>query len=479
MELFRHCGREPKRLLAVTGEGRKLTLEDLNAAADHLAGAVGGHRLVFLLCENTPGTLLGYLSCLRTGAVPLLLDAHIDPELLDRLLEVYHPAFLYVPNDLAEDTRAVMRGYDPILPLWDSVLLHAPAVPGPELHPDLALLLTTSGSTGSPKLVRLTAQNLDVNARSIVKYLGITENERPITNLTMSYSYGMSIVNTHLLAGAPLVLTRRGVLEREFWELVKREGVTSLAGVPYTYRMFLRAGLMDMDLPSLRTLTQAGGKLPEELHRTFAQWAERTGRRFCVMYGQTEASPRMGYLPPERALEKCGSMGVPVPGGAFRLIHNDGSDIDEPDTVGELVYRGGNVSMGYAQTAQNLLLGDEWQGELHTGDMARRDAEGFYYIVGRKKRFVKLYGNRVNLDEVERLLAARFPDVDFACVGRDDCLSLFHDSRDQNLGRTAVDYLSEHMHFPPRAFRAQVLETIPKSEAGKTLYAALEGLIEP
>lgn len=474
MELFRFCEGEPGRLLAVTEEGKRLTLGDLNTAAERLAGAVGGRRLVFLLCENTPGTLLGYLSCLKTGAVPLLLDAHIAPELLENLLAVYRPAFVYAPGGLPAPVRAVLGGFAPALALEDSVLLRAAGEDGPELHPELALLLTTSGSTGSPKLVRLTGRNLDANAASIAEYLHLDEWERPVTNLTMSYSYGMSIINSHLYVGAAVVLTRRTVLERPFWELIAREGVTSLAGVPYTYRMYQRAGMMEMDLPWLRTLTQAGGKLPEALHRSFAEWAQRTGRRFYVMYGQTEAAPRMGYLPSERAVEKCGSMGVPIPGGSFRLADEDGRTIDAPETAGELVYRGENVAMGYAQAAEDLLLGDEWQGELRTGDLAKRDGDGFYYIVGRKKRFVKLYGNRVGLDEVERLLSARFPETGFACVGKDDCLCVFHDSPDPAQDALALDYLTEQLHFPARAFRVRALEAIPKSSAGKTLYAELE-----
>ena len=319
MELFARCDREPERLLAVTEEGKRYTLGDLNAAAERIAGAVGEHRLVFVLCENTPGTLLGYLGCLKAGEVPLLLDAHIAPELLRGLLETYRPAFVHVPGDLPAETGRVLEGFVPALEVEDSALLRRPGGQGPELHPELALLLTTSGSTGSPKLVRLSGRNLDANTRSIVEYLELDEGQRPVTNLAMSYSYGMSIVNTHLLAGAALVLTRRSVLERPFWELVERERVTSLAGVPYTYRMYRRAGLLEMELPALNTLTQAGGKLPEALHLEFADWAARTGRRFFVMYGQTEAAPRMGYLPAERAVEKCGSMGVPVRSQSWTL----------------------------------------------------------------------------------------------------------------------------------------------------------------
>ena len=476
MELFRYCDREPERLLAVTDSGERVTLGDLNAAAERLGKAVGGRRLVFLLCENTPGGLLGYLACLKAGVVPLLLDAHIMPDLLRRLTEIYRPGFFYVPDDLSAGTRQAIGDAVSVLEVRDSVLL-SKGKPGPDLHPELALLLTTSGSTGSPKLVRLTGRNLDANAASIAKYLDITEEDRPVTNLVMSYSYGMSVLNSHLLAGAAVVLTRRGVMERPFWDLTARERVTSLAGVPYTYRMFHRVGLMDMDLPHLRTLTQAGGKLPEADHRAFARWAMDTGRRFFVMYGQTEAGPRMGYLPAERALEKCGSMGIPIPGGEIRLLDEEGREITRPDGVGEIVYRGDNVSMGYAESAEDLALGDRWHGQLYTGDMARRDAEGFYYIVGRKKRFVKLFGNRVNMDEAERLLMTRLPDVGVACVGRDDCLTIFLDSPDPAVGRTAVDWLSRSLRFPERAFELRVVDAIPKSEAGKTLYAALEARI--
>lgn len=472
MELFTHCEREPERLLAVTEAGERLTLGDLNAAARRFARAAGGHRLVFLLCGNTPGTLLGYLSCLKTGAVPLLLDARLAPDLLGQLLACYQPPLAYVPRDLPEEARTCLKDYCPVLDLADSQLLAAPGGAGPELHPDLALLLTTSGSTGSAKLVRISRKNLDANAKSIAEYLRLTPEERPITSLAMNYSYGMSIINSHLLAGAPVILTGRSVLERPFWDLAAREKATSIAGVPYTYQMFQRVGLMDMDLPALRTLTQAGGKLPEALHRTFAAWAAETGRSFCVMYGQTEASPRMGYLPPERAVDKCGSMGIPIPGGTFRLLGDGGADLQTPGQTGELVYRGENVAMGYARKPEDLSLGDQWGGELHTGDLARRDEEGFYYIVGRKSRFVKLYGSRVNLDEVERLLSARFPEAAFACVGRDDLLAAFYEGGASDLTGQAAEFLQTQLRFPPRAFQVRG-RTIPRSAAGKPQYAVL------
>ena len=463
--LFRHA---PDRLLAINEDGTHLSYRDLEEAAAHLSRWAGSGKLLFPLCENTPGTLLGYLGCLRTGLVPLLLDAHMDSALFAQLLDCYHPAFVYAPSDCA----LVEEMGQPVGVIRDSAL-YATGREGPALHPDLALLLTTSGSTGSPKLVRLSETNLMANAQSIAQYLELDEHERPITCLPMSYSYGMSIVNSHVLVGAPILLTRKGLLERGFWDFAAKEGATSLAGVPYTYEMYRRIGLQEMDLPALKTVTQAGGKLTLALHQSFASWAEKTGRRFFVMYGQTEAAPRMGYLPAERAVEKCGSMGIPIPGGTFQLLDVQDQVIQESDTVGELLYRGPNVAMGYAQQADDLALGDEWGGVLHTGDMAKRDADGFYYIVGRKKRFLKLYGNRVNLDELERMLAEPFPGVGFACTGHDDDLRIFSDLKDETQIRQAEDYLAQRTNLPHKLFHIIPIDAIPKNEAGKTLYSRL------
>lgn len=284
MELFALSDREPGRLLAVTDADEHLSCGDLSAASEALARAIGGHVLVFLLCENTPGTLLGYLGCLRCGAVPLLLDAHIAPGLLKGLAETYRPAFYYAPCDLPKETRAVLPQAAPVLELHGSLLLSG-SVEGPAIHPDLALLLTTSGSTGSPKLVRLSEKNLDANARSIAEYLNLGEDERPITTLPMSYSYGMSIVNSHLLVGAPLLLTRHSVMERSFWDRVDREGATSLAGVPYTYQMFHRLGLISMNLPACAHLPRPAESSPWSStgNSPLGQWELADSSSLCTV----------------------------------------------------------------------------------------------------------------------------------------------------------------------------------------------------
>ena len=471
MELFALSDRKPGRLLAVTDADEHLSCGDLSAASEALARAIGGHVLVFLLCENTPGTLLGYLGCLRCGAVPLLLDAHIAPGLLKGLAETYRPAFYYAPCDLPKETRAVLPQAAPVLELHGSLLLSG-SVEGPAIHPDLALLLTTSGSTGSPKLVRLSEKNLDANARSIAEYLNLGEDERPITTLPMNYTYGVSIINTHLDVGATILVTEHGIAQREFWDFFRREGATSFGGVPYTYEMLDRMRFFRMDLPSLRTMTQAGGKLQKELHRKFVEWCLEKGKQFIVMYGQCEATARMAYLPWEKSLEKVGGIGIAIPGGQFRLIAADGGEITQPGVTGELKYYGDNVTLGYAVCQADLRKGDERGGVLETGDMAQVDADGYYTIVGRKKRFLKLYGNRVNLDELEQLLKAAFPGVDVACGGVDDHLMFF--STDESRLAEMRAFLSEKTKQNAAAFRGMALPSIPKNDAGKTLYRELE-----
>jgi acyl-CoA synthetase (AMP-forming)/AMP-acid ligase II len=227
-----------------------------------------------------------------------------------------------------------------------------------------------------------------------------------------------------------------------------------------------------MDLPSLKTMTQAGGKLGTDLHRELAEHARATGRRFFVMYGQTEATARMSYLPPERSLEKCGSIGIAIPSGEFSLRDADGNPIIEVDVPGELIYRGPNVTLGYADSHDDLAKGDENGRTLATGDIARRDADGYFTIVGRKTRFTKIFGNRVNLDEMEQLIQAAFPGHDVACIGRDDQVSIFLVNAEA--AAAIRTFIAGKTSLHPSAFQVKPIAAIPKSSAGKTLYAQLE-----
>jgi long-chain acyl-CoA synthetase len=453
---------------AITDTGDVITYGTIANFAGRIYAPINHRCLVFCLCENSVGSLCGYVSFLKNRIVPLLLDQDLNTELFAALLDAYQPEYLWISD--SKIACIAVPSYTALFSEFGYTLFKTNFDANYPLFSDLALLLTTSGSTGSPKLVRQSYCNIDANAAAIVKYLEIGQKERPITTLPMNYTYGLSIINSHLLVGATLLLTSKTLMEKEFWQFFREREATSFGGVPYTYEMLKKLRFFRMDLPSLQTMTQAGGKLTVELSREFGEYAQNTGRHFVVMYGQTEATARMAYLPPEYALSKCGSMGIAIPGGEFSLVDDSGRIIDTPEMIGELVYKGPNVTLGYAESGADLIKGDEWRGVLVTGDMAKRDPDGFFYITGRKKRFIKLFGNRVNLDEAEQLVKTIIPGC--ACTGKDDHLTVYITAS----GREAEvrQFIAAKTGINPIAFEVKLIEVIPKNEAGKTIYAALK-----
>jgi acyl-CoA synthetase (AMP-forming)/AMP-acid ligase II len=328
------------------------------------------------------------------------------------------------------------------------------------IHPDLAVLLSTSGSTGSPKAVRLSYANLQANARSIAEYLELKPGDRAITTLPFSYSYGLSVINSHLLAGASVVLTDAGLTSREFWTQFQTHTVTSFAGVPFTYQMLQRLNPEKLPLDSLDTLTQAGGKLTPALTEYFCGLAKRRGWRFFVMYGQTEATARISYVPPRALARKIGSIGIPIPGGSMSIAAD-----------GELVFAGPNVMMGYADSKDDLAKGDELHGILHTGDLASQDADGYFFLKGRLKRFVKVHGNRVALDALESALEDAI-HAPVAVTGNDEKIAihtLMHVSEDA-VRQTIRDLFGFH----GSTYTITLMAELPMTASGKKDYGRLQ-----
>lgn len=457
MNFWQFAGIEPTAPAVIDETGQCHDYAALSALVDRAAamlGQLGPRKLLFLLTGNRLGCLVAYLACLRSGQVALLLPEGISDELLEGLTRHYQPDWL-IRGAGASPADIPLAGTDLFMQAAD-------AGGSVSLHPELTLLLSTSGTTGSPRLVRLPTRALNANARAIASYLGLGPGERAITVLPMSYSYGLSIVNSHLASGGTLVLSGHGVMQKEFWATMREQAVTSLAGVPYTYQMLHRVGLDRMDLPALRTLTQAGGRLDPRLIGAFAELACQRGWRFFVMYGQTEATARISYVPPERLRDKIGSIGQAIPGGELSLS----------EETGELVYRGDNVMLGYAESPADLLKGDELQGVLRTGDLARRDDDGFFYVTGRLKRFIKLAGNRVGLDEVEQALQQALK-VPVAVAGEDDRLMAWVESAGEDLADQGSVLLREHYGLHHSLFRVRCVGALPLLASGKTDYAAL------
>lgn len=466
MDKIWDLGQYKGRTALIDEYGRELSYDLLEAEAFALTGSVGRRCLVFCLCRNEIGSILGYISFINHAIVPVLLNSHLEEDLIQNLMITYEPAYLWLPKDQAGQ----FPGMESIYEAYGYALLKTGYDRNYPLYEELALLLTTSGSTGSPKFVRQSYMNVLDNAQSIVNYLELDESERPITTLPMNYTYGLSIINSHLLVGAAILVTEKTLMQKEFWNFFKEAEATSFGGVPYTYEMLDRLRFYRMELPSLHTMTQAGGKILPELHEKFAKYAAERGKKFVVMYGQCEATARMGYLPPEKAVEKKGSMGIVIPGGKFRLIRDDGKEVMMPNTTGELVYEGKNVTLGYAERGEDLKKGDERNGILETGDMAQFDKDGYYYIVGRKKRFLKIYGNRVNLDEVDRMIKGQF-GIEAASAGVDDHMYIF--VTDEDYTESVKSFVVNKTKLNPAAFKVITIEEIPKNDSGKTLYKEL------
>lgn len=404
-------------------------------------------QLALILCENNFSTLQAYVSAMNSGHAVMLLTADLNKELLQNVISRYKPKWI-----VGLTSHEGYRFEEGKLVRVDEIEV--------EIHLNLALLLSTSGTTGSQKFVRLSYENLLSNAKSIIEYLEINVNERAVMNLPLSYSYGMSIVNSHLLAGATILLTDESVMEKSFWKFVTEQMATSIAGVPFTYQMLQRVGLTKMDLPHLKTLTQAGGRLNEKLVRYFCEWALANDKRFYVMYGQTEAAPRMSYIPYDKVLEKAGTIGIAVPDGELSIVED------------ELVYKGPNVMMGYAECLEDLAKGDEMGGVLHTGDTATIDEDGYFTITGRLKRFIKLFGLRINLDDVEKQLESKF-HIPLACTGSDDKLVVAIEQEEFVDAVKAEVEAQYHLH--KTAYKVKVLP-IPHFANGKTDYMKLKEL---
>jgi acyl-CoA synthetase (AMP-forming)/AMP-acid ligase II len=267
-----------------------------------------------------------------------------------------------------------------------------------------------------------------------------------------------------------VVFAPESVVRPSFWDAFRAQACTSFAGVPYTYAMLERVGFRRFDLPSLRTATQAGGRLDPALAQELRRDLGARGARFVVMYGQTEATARIAYVPPERLADKPGSIGVAIPGGRLAVEDDDGRELPAGE-VGELVYRGPNVMLGYANGWEDLARGDELGGVLRTGDLGYRDDEGFHFLTGRRSRFAKVYGLRVNLDDVEAAFAGQGA---VAAVGGEERIVVFREQAAADADAARRD-LAERFRLHPRTFEVRDVERLPLTATGKVDYEALRG----
>lgn len=440
--------------------GRTFTYGELDELIEQRAAEIDhSNGVALLLCVNEVATIVDYLAALRRGLAVLPLDAATELRTLAEITERYRPDVI-----LGDSSTVKFDGY-----AISATRLQVRDGSSIAVCADLAILLSTSGSTGSPRMVRLTRGNIAANTRSIIESLSITAADRAITSMPFHYSYGLSVVNTHLAAGASLVVSGASVLEPEFWNAVRLHGVTTIAGVPYTFAMLTRLRFDPTSTPSVQKVMQAGGKLDLDSTRRFYELFSSAGIAFYIMYGQTEAGPRISCLPAERLGDKLGSAGLPMSGGALFIDEVD--SVVPARTRGEVIYVGPNVMLGYATARAELTCSNDANGVLRTGDLGYLDDEGFLFITGRIKRITKLFGSRVSLDEVEAHLAELGPVA--AVGGGEERLHVHHQNNDDEVVDRARKSLSRELKVPLASILMHFENEFPLMPSGKVDYREL------
>lgn len=448
--------KDKQKVAVIDDSGRSLTYGEIYMFSVEFAKYLPQRSLIFILSENKIGALLGYTAALSNRIVPLIISVSTEEGLYNHLYELYQPEYLWMPQTKAEGKEIVFAA-------WDYCLVKTGKKSTP-MFEELSLLLPTSGSTGSPKLVRHSYRNIEANADNVRRLFELDGTEKAMAILPMHYTMGLSVITSHLLAGSTLLLSGRSLLDKGFWAMLK--DATSFTGVPYSYEIISKMRFTRMDLPNLRMITQGGGRLSEALFRSLAQYAFDNGKKFIATYGQTECTARMAYLPAELATTKTCSIGIAEPGGQLSIIDKDGNETFEGEAEGEMVYRGENVTLGYATCAEDLMKGDENYGVMHTGDLARRDADGCYFIIGRLKRFLKIYGLRIGLDEVEQMIKVEYK-TDCYCKGDDEKLVVL--VTDSKLKEVLPTFIEDKTHLFHQRIEVQLVDAIQRNETGKVI----------
>ncbi len=421
--------------------------------------------------------MIGLLAAAAAGHATALIDPSLAEDRLNGLIEAYQPDIVLGSRDIGEKMprRRRRRG----LRLGEVPKRESsngsrgrPRRRSAPIDPAVALLLSTSGTTGSRKYVRLSRDAIVANARQIAEALSIDEQSAGVAHLPLHYSYGLSIVTSHLAVGGRICLISDSITSPSFWSKIGSAGGSHFPGVPFHYAALARLG--PAIVPDfVKVFTQAGGALDLRVQTKIHEWATRRGGRFFVMYGQTEASPRMATLQHEDRARKAGSVGVALAGGRLSIVDDKGVALPA-DAVGTVVYEGPNVMLGYATSRDDLGKGDEMKGRLETGDLGRLDADGFLYLTGRAKRFAKIAGYRLGLDEIEQEL---FPVCPVACLDLGEKIAVVHEQEQDTALKARVRELADTYKVPSSSFALRKVVQIPRGASGKIDYARLKDLV--
>ena len=427
-------------------------------------------KLTFLICTNDIEVIIAYLSFLEIKNPLMLIDATLSDKKINELIVAYNPEYIFLnKNSLTNKIKKMYSCNFKVNSFYNFKLKKLFFIKK-RISKDLSVLLGTSGTLGNSKYVKLTKVNIIENTKQIIKYLNLKTTDRTITTLPFNYSYGFSIINTHLSAGASIVLNNYSIFESKFWKLFNQSNITNFNGVPFTYEILSKLRFNQFFTKNLNFITQAGGRMASTNLKECLRLSIKNKVNFFTMYGQTEASPRMSYVNLTDNIDKTGSIGKALKGCKFWLEDAKKKKILRPNTVGDLIFKGKNIFKGYAQSYKclNTLTSIP---VLKTGDIAKFDKEGFFYITGRKKRFIKIYGIRFGLDEMEKALENEFKSR-FYCFGVDNKLTiLIEDTKKKNYN---IYKVSEFLKIKQKNIEIKINKSIPKKNNGKIDYLKLQ-----
>ncbi len=464
--LFKSFYKFSKKIALISSNLGNLTYQNLIQETNEFKKIIPKRSLVLIITSNSFAPIISYIAGVKNDFVSILVDIKTNEQNITNIIKSYKPAFLILPKNnsfkFSKNKKLVYSFYDySIIKRINSRKII--------INKELSVLMPTSGSMGSQKFVKISKKNLKSNAESIIKYLSINSKDRSITNMPFSYSYMLSIINTHLESGGSIMVTNSTMLQKEFWiELVKSK-ISIFNGVPYIYEILIRLGLEKFDMSHIKIFTQAGGKLNEQYVRKLIKFCKIKNKKFIVMYGQTEASPRMTYLDWKNCENKIGSIGKAIPFTKIWISDDQKKKIKKPFQIGELTFSGKNVSSGYAHKWSDLNNKYKKKNILYTGDLAYFDKERFFYIKGRKNRIFKVFGNRINLDEVE--LRMKKKKFDVAVKEINNKLNIFYERSYSKI--KIVKILNDIIEQNKFEFNCIKVKKFPRTNSGKINYQNL------
>jgi acyl-CoA synthetase (AMP-forming)/AMP-acid ligase II len=405
------------------GNKEKLSYSELYDRSVNLArfiqNAHGQNNNIILISPNSSFFVIIYLAIMKSGNICVPLNPSIEKHNLEFISSLCDSGIAFISPSLKNFDKDLFNYvYTEIPVLQHEDLIHTLADGSDEAFSSerLAEIIFTSGSTGVPKGVMLTHKNIIANTESIIQYLQLTGDDIVEVVLPFYYCYGLSLLHTHLKVGGSVVFNNNFMFLGSVIQDLKSYRCTGFAGVPSHYQVLLRksTSFKNSEFPDLRYVTQAGGKLHNAFIREFVD--NFPGIEFFVMYGQTEATARLSFLPSNMVIEKLGSIGKAIPGVQLDILDDSGNTLEEPGKVGELVARGDNIMKGYLGDKEDTrkTLQNGW---LHTGDLAYRDEEGYFYLTARKKEIIKVGGKRISPKEIEEVIFGIPGIIDCSIIG--------------------------------------------------------------